>query len=217
MGLSWDVARWVVPVALALAGAVLTGCGTQATTLPPSATLTLLPPPTHASTMAVTPSAGTTQERGTARVEQANRDKVQPAGPAAVRATLSVEPADGGRAAQIWVEGIAELYAVDLEIGFDASHLQVADADLGTAGVQIEPGRAPVPDFVATNRVDNRAGVIRYVATQLGSKPGFGGKGLVATITWQNAPGPDAAAAVTVGKAIMATRDSKPVDVIFKQ
>jgi len=130
-------------------------------------------------------------------------------------ATLSVEPADGGRALQIWVGGVAELYAVDMEIKFDASRLQAADADPGRAGVQIEPGQAPTPDFVATNSVDNRAGVIRYVATQLGSKPGFGGKGLVATITWLNQPGPEAA--VTFGKVIMVTRDSKTVDVILKR
>jgi hypothetical protein len=142
---------------------------------------------------------------------------VQQIEPAATQATLSVEPADGGRALQVWVDGVTGLYAVDMEIEFDASRLQATDADPGTAGVQIQPGQAPTPDFVATNSVDNQAGVIRYVATQLGTKPGFSGKGLVATITWQDDPGPGTATAVTFGKVLMVSRDAQPVDVILKR
>jgi hypothetical protein len=183
----------------------------------PAAQPTLVPSPTVAAVQPApaTPAAGATQDTGAAAEDRAVGGKGQEIENAAIKTTVFTQPAEGGKALQIWVENVKELYAVDMEIRFDAGRLQVADADPGTDGVQIKPGQVPNPDFVATNSADNRQGVIRYVVTQLGSRPGFGGKGLIATINWQGNAGQ--AAAVTFSKVVMVSQSAQPIDVKVKK
>ena len=129
-------------------------------------------------------------------------------------AGLRMVHADDGRSLQIWVEDVSGLYALDVEIRFDAGGAQVADANPDTEGVQIQPGQAPSPDFVAINEVDNQSGVIRYVATQLGDDPGFDGSGLIATASWQSNAGEGSRAAF--GSVILVSKDAEAIDFILK-
>jgi hypothetical protein len=124
-------------------------------------------------------------------------------------------PAGDGKSFQIWVENVRDLYAVDLEIKFDTTKLQVADADARTEGIQIQPGQSPVPDFVAINSVDNQKGLIRYVVTQLGETPPFNGSGLVATITWQKSA--DKEATVSLKAVVLVNQDARPIEASIKQ
>jgi hypothetical protein len=108
------------------------------------------------------------------------------------------------------VDDVSGLYALDVEIRFDAAGAQVADADPDREGVQIQPGQAPSPDFVAINEVDNQSGVIRYVATQLGDGPGFEGSGMIATATWQSNAGQGSRAAF--GAVILVSKEADAID-----
>jgi hypothetical protein len=122
--------------------------------------------------------------------------------------------ADDGRSLQIWVDDVSSLYALDVEIRFDAGGAQVADADPDTEGVQIQPGQAPSPDFVAINEVDNQSGVIRYVVTQMGDDPGFDGSGLIATASWQSNAGQSSRAAF--GSVILVSKEAEAIDFTLK-
>jgi LysM repeat protein len=93
-----------------------------------------------------------------------------------VNETISVE---------VQVENVTGLAAADIEIRFNASILQVQDADSGREGVQIQPGNFPAPDFVAMNMVDNSAGIIRYALTQLPPHEPVNGGGVMATINFR--------------------------------
>ena len=110
---------------------------------------------------------------------------------------------------EIWVDGVTNFYALDMEIHFDPAKAQVADADAQQPGIQIAPGQAPAPDFVAENNVDNGAGVLTYVTTQLAPRDGFSGSGLVATIRWQGQADP----AARFGAVTLVSQDGQPIEV----
>lgn len=122
---------------------------------------------------------------------------------------------EGANALQIWVDDVSDFYALDMELRFDPSKLQVIDSDPNAEGVQIQPGQAPVPDFVAVNSADNQNGVVHYVVTQLGPREGFNGSGLVATITWQGDL--DEGRGVSFGPVTLVNQDGQPIEVIAKR
>ena len=131
-------------------------------------------------------------------------------------ATVQLVPAADGRSLAVRVDDVRNLYAVDLELLFDAARVQVADADPDTEGVQIRAGQSPRPDFVAINQADNKRGVIRYVATQLGDDEGaFSGGGLVATINWQSPAAADVT--VSVSAVTLVSSDARPIDAVVKR
>jgi len=94
---------------------------------------------------------------------------------------LRFELAEDGQQIQIWADEVTNLYAVDMMFTFDAT-LNIADSDADKDGLQILPGEAPVPDFVAVNTVDQTNQSIKYVATQLAPRESFNGNALIATI-----------------------------------
>ncbi len=77
------------------------------------------------------------------------------------------------------------LWAAEIELRFNATVLQVQDADPGQAGVQIQPGDFPSPDLVVMNAADNAAGGVRYALTQIAPKEPVSGSGILASITFQ--------------------------------
>lgn len=92
----------------------------------------------------------------------------------------------------IYVEGMTDLYGLDVRITFDPAVVQVEDADAATPGVQI--GVGPVFDgheeFVAINTVDNTIGEIQFVISLKSPAMPITGTGTVAAITWKGiAPG----------------------------
>jgi hypothetical protein len=176
------VCRSAVVVVLGLLPIGLTACGSAA--------------PTPASTQAVTETATTeglvpanptaSGETGdTAASSLAHQDTKPEEVHSSSIATLRMVPVADGRALEVRVADVRDLYAVDMEIRFDATRMQVSDADAKRDGVQIEPGQLPRPDFVAINMADNERGIIRYVVTQLGDEAAVNGGGVVATIAWE--------------------------------
>jgi hypothetical protein len=129
-------------------------------------------------------------------------------------ATLRLTRAADERALSVRVDDVRDLYAVDMVLRFDATRVQVADADAQTSGVQIKPGEAPRPDFVAVNSVDNAQGIIRYVATQLGNDAAFSGSGTIATIYWQTDIAPDAD--ISVEAVILVNQRAQAIEVVVR-
>ncbi len=87
----------------------------------------------------------------------------------------------------LYVENVADLYGVEMELSFDPTIAQVVDADPGTPGVQIQPLDSFLsPDFVVMRVADNSAGTIEYAATQVFPQEPVSGSGPVAAITFQS-------------------------------
>ncbi len=76
---------------------------------------------------------------------------------------------------------VRELFALEMQLGFDPSLVEVLDEDPGREGVQIAPGDFPplAGVFVQTNTVDNAAGRIDYAMALIDSS-GVSGSGVVA-------------------------------------
>jgi len=102
---------------------------------------------------------------------------------------------------------VQKLYAVELELTFEASKLQIVDADSQKEGVQLKPGVAPVPDFNVKNEVTE--GSIHYVVTQIAPREGFNGSGVVATITLQEKLTDPTA--ISIKSAILVNQDGQPI------
>ena len=83
----------------------------------------------------------------------------------------------------LYVEGVSDLYGVDLQLAFDTAIADVVDEDAGLPGVQILPLSGFLqPGFVARKDADNAAGTIQYANTQLNPTPPANGSGSVARI-----------------------------------
>jgi immune inhibitor A len=105
-------------------------------------------------------------------------------------ATLWIEPPE----ATLWVSSnftvdvmvtdVTDLYGAELELIFDPTFVEVVDYDTGTAGIQIQPGDCPSPDFVVSNSANNTTGTISYAATSLSPSPPCDGGGVIASITF---------------------------------
>jgi hypothetical protein len=143
-----------------------------------------------------------------AKTPSARPDEIAPSSPTG--SMLRFERVEGQPALEVWVDNVTNFYALDLEIHFDPAQLQAVDANPEQEGVQIAPGRVPAPDFIAENKVDNQAGIIRYVVTQMAPREGFDGSGLVATITWQGEG--DLEANVSFGPVILVNQNGEQIE-----
>jgi hypothetical protein len=96
-------------------------------------------------------------------------------------------------AVEVRVQDVTDLYGVDIRLNFDATKLQVQDADGDPGnGVQIEEGNFPDPaqGRVAQNLADNSTGQVRYVVALFAPAPAVSGSGVTARITFLGiAPG----------------------------
>ena len=86
---------------------------------------------------------------------------------------------------QVYVEDISNLSGAEFHIAFDASRLEVIDADASKDGVQVNIGDFLSPDFVAKNEVDNAAGVIDFGIAQMAPSTPVSGNGTLASITFR--------------------------------
>jgi hypothetical protein len=89
--------------------------------------------------------------------------------------------------AYVVVDAVADLYAVDVRLRFDASKLEVVDADGNAAnGVQIEPGGFldPAQGFTVRNVADNASGEAQYVFALTAPALPVSGTGVLARITF---------------------------------
>lgn len=86
---------------------------------------------------------------------------------------------------QVYVDDIANLSGAEFHISFDASRLEVIDADASKEGVQVNIGDFLVADFVAQNEVDNSAGRIDFGIAQMAPNTPVSGSGTLASITFR--------------------------------
>jgi hypothetical protein len=88
------------------------------------------------------------------------------------------------RQVQVLLENIEGLREIELHISFEGRYIAIEDANPDSEGIQIEPGKMPVPVQVMENKADNQAGFIVYhVAQEEGTSAR--GSGVVATFTVQ--------------------------------
>ena len=154
---------------------LVVSCATEATPTPlptqtPPATSTALPTETEVPTSTHIPTE--TPPAGTAALVSPPSQSVN------VNETVSVD---------IEVDAVTNLYAVDIRLSFDATKLEVQDANAALAGVQVEPGSFldPAQGFVAENSADNTTGAVRYVFTLKAPAPAASGTGVLARITFK--------------------------------
>jgi hypothetical protein len=113
---------------------------------------------------------------------------------------------------EVWVEDVVDLYAADIQLTFDATRLQVQDANPGQQGVQVIPRSDLLwPDLVVKREADNDAGTIWYAVTQLHPREPASGSGALFAFNLQTAAvGP---AAISVAEITLATRDGDVISV----
>jgi hypothetical protein len=86
---------------------------------------------------------------------------------------------------EIRVDGVSDLFAIDLWLQFNPNLLQVQDMNPNQEGIQIQLGDFLPAGFVATNEADNVTGDIFLTLTQVSPGGPVSGSGLLATITFQ--------------------------------
>ena len=167
----------------------------------------------HRSPLDAQTATALTSDVGAASLSQQTEESAEHVRSSSI-ATLRLVRAPDGGALIVQVDNVRDLYAVDMRIRFDATERQVADADAQMSGVQIKPGEAPRPDFVAVNSVDNMQGIVRYVATQLGDAAAFNGGGTIATIFWQT--GVDSGANALVEAVTLVNKHAQAIEVVVR-
>ncbi len=89
----------------------------------------------------------------------------------------------------IRVNDVKDLYGVDVKITFNPNVLEVVDGDAALPGIQIQPGNLPDTTgglgYIHTNKADNTAGTIEYVAVRKAPAAPQSGSGVVASITFR--------------------------------
>jgi hypothetical protein len=111
------------------------------------------------------------------------------------------------------LERLVDFYGVQLHLTFDATRVQVIDADPALPGVQISPG-APFADsgFVALNRVDNELGTIEFAATLLNPAKPLNGDAVAASfLLIATNPGE---VQLDVVEALLANTQAEPIPVM---
>jgi hypothetical protein len=100
--------------------------------------------------------------------------------------TVRISPASvqvvAGQNVDVAVEvvNIQAMYGFDVMLSFDPSSVEVVDANPNIAGVQVAMGVFMDPGFAIINTVDNTAGALRFVMTQLNpSQPKSGTGNLI--------------------------------------
>ena len=80
------------------------------------------------------------------------------------------------------LEDARDVYGMDVRARFDPVVVEIVDVDEGQEGVQMIPGEFPKPDFLVRNQVDNSAGTLMYVITQVNPSPPANGNGVIVWI-----------------------------------
>lgn len=80
---------------------------------------------------------------------------------------------------EVWVEEVIDLYGADIQISFDKDYLEVIESQL------VPSNDLLYPDSVLFNVVDNEAGELWYVVTQLGPREPVSGSGVLFSFTFR--------------------------------
>ena len=135
-----------------------------------------------------------------------------------------------GAQAQVGVEqwnlqvaNVHNLYGVDVTITFDPAVVEVFDADMERAGIQIVPGPifATQRHFVAYNRVienkEGEVGTISFVVTLLNPAEPFSGEGIAAIIPYRRIdPAVEASNLFEIEQALLVSRDGRLMSVVWE-
>ena len=141
--------------------------------------------------------------------------RAQPAAAADGRVLVRTEPGSIGLrpgeqgTVTVWVENVGGLYGAEFHLRFDPNVVEVVDIDAAKSGVQVKPGDWFKDGFVASNHADNTSGAVDYAVTLLNPAPPLAGSGAIAMITFK-AKGVGASA-LTIEKALLATRDAAEI------
>lgn len=123
----------------------------------------------------------------------------------------SVEIGEGlTGAVDVTVENVEGLYGADVQLAFDAEHLEVVDANEAKDGVQIVLQDFLSPDLVMRDGADNDAGTIHFAATQLNPAEAKSGSGPLFSVVFR-AKRPGVSSDVTVTSATLASRDGQRI------
>ena len=110
----------------------------------------------------------------------------------------------------IRIEGVTDLYGVDVRLSFDPALLEVQDADGNPAnGIQIQGGSFPAPNFVVKKEADNSAGTIWYAVSQMSPTEPVSGSGVAASITFKGLADGVSSVAFTYQKIV--EKDGDPI------
>lgn len=77
------------------------------------------------------------------------------------------------------IRRVSDLYAIDIQIEFDPTVVQVEDADPGQEGIQPALGTFLDAGLTLYDEVDNEAGLVRFVMTQVNPSEAKSGDGVV--------------------------------------
>jgi len=109
------------------------------------------------------------------------------------------------------LENVSDLYGVEVTLTFDASLLEVQDADPGKDGVQATLGTFLYPDFVVRNVANNATGTVDLAFTQLAPRHPANGSGVLASVTFKGKqPG---TSAVQFQKVLLSNTDGTAISV----
>jgi hypothetical protein len=103
----------------------------------------------------------------------------------------------------VLVTDIEELYAVELQVDFNADHLEVVDVAEDVVGVQVAYGELLNADYIVRNEADNETGTILYAISQMNPHEPVDGDGVLAHIRFRGISAGEAEVKVT--HAILAT------------
>jgi len=92
--------------------------------------------------------------------------------------SYEVQP-DGRVEVPVEIRDVSDLYAVDIQIEFNPEVVQVEDADPNQDGVQPALGTFLDAGLTLFNEVDNEAGLVRFVMTQVNPSEAKSGDGVV--------------------------------------
>jgi hypothetical protein len=119
-------------------------------------------------------------------------------------------PAGGSTTVEIRVDGVSDLYGLQLQVSFDPTLVEVVDADSDTPGTQITPGACPAADFIVVNEASNGSGLVTYAVTALNPTPPCASAGLVASIELHTLA--SGTSALQFDDWILATRDGIEIE-----
>ena len=123
---------------------------------------------------------------------------------------VGVNPAAGAVAVgqtlvvNVTVADVTALFGAEFHLTFDASRLEVVDADAATEGLQVALGSFLSNDFVAQNTASNTAGTVDFGVSQMSPHGPVSGSGILASITFKG----KAAGAAALGFSSVLLADS---------
>ena len=133
------------------------------------------------------PTATVLEAAPTATAASAAPADPAPAVQADVLVTFESATVDVGETvvAVVSVDGVDDLYGVEVHLAYDGALLDVVDAESEVEGTQIESGSLLAVEYIFQNRCNDAQGLIDYAASQMPPSKGVSGGGEIARIIFR--------------------------------